>query len=917
MDEVLSNILSNFSSIFKEGENSIPPGSPSLRKLTVTFLASEWRSSRDGLSDIKRELAENMAKDPKVQVIFFVPKCDDEDKEEAKIQGVQLVEAGNNPVCDGLTCLNFLPVNSPIDVVVGHGIELAGPAQFIKWLHKCKWVQIVHEAHEEIGVFKECSNPITNAQKKHELEVKLCKESDFVVTIGPKLTETFRRSCEKDECFFEFTPGILAEFSGLKQDLKERKIFRVLCFVCGDPEDFKLKGLDIVAGAVAKLNDCHLVFVSLVDDKLKFKLEDTKQRLLECGLPHYQLRLRGLLDCRRSLEKELLEADLAVMPSRVEGFGVIGLQALSAGLPILVGRNSGLGEALMKVKFGSFFVVDSEDPEVWAKAIKNACHKDRTMRLQECEMLRELYKEVYSWEEQIESLINKFNKLIINSPSEVSGCSPSEHHTLIISVGPKQRKRKRKRQRKGSQAKMDLKRAKGKQKGEAQKEEELRQNLMREMAKRFIDECNDEIASEPFFQGLKYYLERELNLRIEQAVEGSLRIKVECRTLEILERLWEDYTSGHLNAEAEKRLLTDEIKRTYDVETIKLETIILREDYFACKLSFAGNIKVSFTDAKKSRIPLTGEMVPTSNDIKNGIHASDKDLTLFSDEKVTAVVTADTKSETTERTQKFPLVLTKGQIEETVSASPMPSPRDIDARRKIFDDTVGVISTETALLREQPSFCETSASVKSPVDDLALIGELRNRTVTQRIATRCQAHIGNCWRTLGVFFEIDESVLNNIETDFPTAEEKGFKVLEIWRDKEGRSATVRCLEDALLEIGKRRIAENILDIVREERGRESKQKGDRSKEDEPNRVARLENVRKKNQPKLKTRGGFRKLENESERVKRLENVRRDNVENRKPAAGEPSKTPLKKKRSKSSGATKKKADIVKEADINY
>ncbi|PFX28325.1 D-inositol 3-phosphate glycosyltransferase [Stylophora pistillata] len=401
-----------------EGENSIPPGSPSLRKLTVTFLASEWRSSRDGLSDIKRELAENMAKDPKVQVIFFVPKCDDEDKEEAKIQGVQLVEAGNNPVCDGLTCLNFLPVNSPIDVVVGHGIELAGPAQFIKWLHKCKWVQIVHEAHEEIGVFKECSNPITNAQKKHELEVKLCKESDFVVTIGPKLTETFRRSCEKDECFFEFTPGILAEFSGLKQDLKERKIFRVLCFVCGDPEDFKLKGLDIVAGAVAKLNDCHLVFVSLVDDKLKFKLEDTKQRLLECGLPHYQLRLRGLLDCRRSLEKELLEADLAVMPSRVEGFGVIGLQALSAGLPILVGRNSGLGEALMKVKFGSFFVVDSEDPEVWAKAIKNACHKDRTMRLQECEMLRELYKEVYSWEEQIESLINKFNKLIINSPSE-------------------------------------------------------------------------------------------------------------------------------------------------------------------------------------------------------------------------------------------------------------------------------------------------------------------------------------------------------------------------------------------------------------------------------------------------------------------------------------------------------------------
>lgn len=247
----------------------------------------------------------------------------------------------------------------------------------------------------------------------------------------------------------------------------------------------------------------------------------------------------------------------------------------------------------------------------------------------------------------------------------------------------------------------------------------------------------------------------------------------------------------------------------------------------------------------------------------------------------------------------------------------MPSPQEKDSRIEIRADAVEETYTETPLSREQPSVRETSAVVESPEDDLALIGELRNRTVTQRIATRCQAHIGNCWRTLGIFFEIDESVLNNIETDFPTAEEKGFKVLEIWRDKEGRSATVRCLEDALLEIGKRRIAENILDIVREERGRESKQKGDRSKEDEPNRVARLENVRKKNQPKLKTRGGSRKLENESERVKRLENVRKNYVENRKPAAGEPPKTPLKKKRSKSSGATKKKADIVKEADINY
>ena len=75
---------------------------------------------------------------------------------------------------------------------------------------------------------------------------------------------------------------------------------------------------------------------------------------------------------------------------------------------------------------------------------------------------------------------------------------------------------------------------------------------------------------------------------IREAGKGSLRIVVECRTLEILERLWDDYVSGHLNEVAEERLLTDEIKTKYEVELIELETTINMEDYMARKLSLIG-----------------------------------------------------------------------------------------------------------------------------------------------------------------------------------------------------------------------------------------------------------------------------------------------------------------------------------------
>ena len=71
-------------------------------------------------------------------------------------------------------------------------------------------------------------------------------------------------------------------------------------------------------------------------------------------------------------------------------------------------------------------------------------------------------------------------------------------------------------------------------------------------------------------------------IRIEK---GCIKITVKCHTMETLERLWDEYCSGRLNAEAEKCLITENIKEELGMETIKLATTILEEDYLACKLS--------------------------------------------------------------------------------------------------------------------------------------------------------------------------------------------------------------------------------------------------------------------------------------------------------------------------------------------
>ena len=93
---------------------------------------------------------------------------------------------------------------------------------------------------------------------------------------------------------------------------------------------------------------------------------------------------------------------------------------------------------------------------------------------------------------------------------------------------------------------------------------------------------------------------------------------------------------------------------------------------------------------------------------------------------------------------------------------------------------------------------------------LAQIEKLRKSVVTQRIATLFKEDIGNCWSDLGPFLEVRESEIRNIDKDYHKARDKGFAVLQSWRDKKGRKATVGRLESVLTARGMKRIAEKLL-----------------------------------------------------------------------------------------------------------
>ena len=390
--------------------------------LHVSLLGGEWSSSAGGLSTINRELAIHLSDHSTVKVSLLVPEgaCSYEEKNEALTYGITIVEAKRRAAFDPLLWLSSPPKDHVMDIIVGHGVHLGRQIQFIRDSAKfpnCKWVQVVHTAPEDLSRYKCYSDPISKGETKHESEVELCKLADLVVPVGPKLKEAYSsylQRCKTDQDVLSITPGLFQrEFGDLvaKQNPNEDGEFKVLLFGRGDEEDFELKGYNIAAQAFTdqrlKNKSYRLVFVGAPEGKQ----EEVREKLLQFGIAEAQLTVRKFLQSREKLKDLLCEADLAIMPSKSEGFGLVALEALSAGLPILVGCRSGFAKALESVLHGYSCIINSDDPAEWAKATE-AVRIRHGMRLKEIKSLRESYGEMYSWKEQCEALVKRMWEMV-------------------------------------------------------------------------------------------------------------------------------------------------------------------------------------------------------------------------------------------------------------------------------------------------------------------------------------------------------------------------------------------------------------------------------------------------------------------------------------------------------------------------
>ncbi|XP_022791724.1 uncharacterized protein LOC111330978 isoform X2 [Stylophora pistillata] len=93
-----------------------------------------------------------------------------------------------------------------------------------------------------------------------------------------------------------------------------------------------------------------------------------------------------------------------------------------------------------------------------------------------------------------------------------------------------------------------------------------------------------------------------------------------------------------------------------------------------------------------------------------------------------------------------------------------------------------------------------------------VIIDLRNSVVTELQLSDISDDVGTCWRELGPKLDISAAKIQNLDDDYRCNRDKANALLLMWKQKEGSSAVVERLVDALESIGKKCIAEKLLGL---------------------------------------------------------------------------------------------------------
>ncbi|SDZ08740.1 Glycosyltransferase involved in cell wall bisynthesis [Amycolatopsis xylanica] len=390
------------------------PDSPGDSCLSFLLINDEWSPTRGGISTFNRLLATALA-NAGCRTACLVEHATPRDREDAAERGVNLVVAERTPAGPNLYVRAEQALRTLPDVVVGHDRVSGSVAwTYARRYRRTRLVHIVHTAPSEIEPYKSGEDAPRRIAQRERMTRDIAADADVVAAVGPRL----RRNAEAVVCdgfggvpVLQLDPGLTVP-AGLDGRMR-RALAEPTVLVLGRTGDIELKGLDIAAKATAGLTvptgqPKPVLYVRGAPGSECASLHG--KLVAMSGAARDRIDVRAFTDDPDELGQDLKRASLSIIPSRVEGFGMAALDAISLGTPLLVSSKAGIAETLRQ-HLGSLagaMIVETddtgEDVARWKAAI-NRILSDREKAFHDAHEIRRRLIGVLSWERTVDKLL--------------------------------------------------------------------------------------------------------------------------------------------------------------------------------------------------------------------------------------------------------------------------------------------------------------------------------------------------------------------------------------------------------------------------------------------------------------------------------------------------------------------------------
>ncbi|MEV7996415.1 CATRA conflict system CASPASE/TPR repeat-associated protein [Streptomyces sp. NPDC086077] len=339
-----------------EAPQARAPRASGRRPVRVLAVADEWFPAHGGVTTFNRALCVALAAagaDVRVKVVAATA----EERDDALANGVRLIDAAR-PGLGGHAALLRRPVFADgfePDLVLGHG-RVTGPAARQQAEDHFPGAARLHFLHVEPDRAEASKphaegSPGVRAQDRTELELELCRGALRPMPVGPRLASSLRRH-RRGTRYRDIAPPLRIDpgFDGREAVLPPDPDDIPQILLMGRLQDDLLKGLDIACRALGQAVPDRAApgtWELLLRGVPGLDYEKSVDRVTEwIANSAVDVTLYPYSADPWRIENDVARAGLVLMPSRAEAFGLAGLEAIAAGVPVLVSGRSGLGMLL-------------------------------------------------------------------------------------------------------------------------------------------------------------------------------------------------------------------------------------------------------------------------------------------------------------------------------------------------------------------------------------------------------------------------------------------------------------------------------------------------------------------------------------------------------------------------------------------